>query len=226
MCGPIVLAMPGQQSPTPVLILSRILYNFGRIITYTFFGVVFGLLGRTITFAGIQQFVTIAFGVVIFAYYFTPVQVRRRLAENRIYHLISGHIATLFRRLSKHQSPPAYLLFGILNGFLPCGFVYVALAGAISMGSVIDGALFMAMFGLGTMPMMLGTALFGRFIRPRSAMGMRRLLPYMAMLMAGLFIIRGLNLGYDLSPRLSSDVLQAAEYCEPGTTTQPEGARE
>ena len=55
-------------------------------------------------------------------------------------------------------------LIGILNGFLPCGLVYVALAGAIASGDAISGAAVMILFGLGTVPAMFAASVFGKFI--------------------------------------------------------------
>ena len=115
-------------------------------------------------------------------------------------------------------------LFGIINGFLPCGFVYVALAGAMTTGDFISGALFMSLFGLGTIPIMLGTSLVGKFVTRGLRSKMNKLIPVFAIVLAIIFILRGLSLGIPyLSPpekKLNVPVTVEAEdenCCSRGT---------
>jgi sulfite exporter TauE/SafE len=58
-------------------------------------------------------------------------------------------------------------LIGLLNGLLPCGLVYVAVAGALNTHDVVNGILFMLVFGLGTIPVMMGITLAGHAIGGR-----------------------------------------------------------
>jgi sulfite exporter TauE/SafE len=219
MCGPIVLALPTGNSSNFMLALGRILYNFGRIMTYSFFGAIFGFFGRGITFVGFQQFATISIGVIILGYYLMPNKFKGKLSVTAPYKLMSGFVKGSFKKLTKSGSPFSLLIFGILNGFLPCGFVYVALAGAITTGNALSGAIFMALFGLGTTPIMLGTALLGKFISTGVRRTMNKLIPVFAIVLAILFILRGLNLGIQyISPKLSNDALENPQYCEPNST--------
>ncbi len=216
MCGPIVLALPVGNSSNLKLVVSRVAYNFGRILTYTFFGAVFGFFGRGITFVGFQSYATIIIGVVILLYYITPSRYKGKLALTAPYKLLSNFVKHAFKRITKDGSPQSLFLFGIINGFLPCGFVYVALAGAVTMGDIYSGASFMALFGLGTTPIMLGTALVGKFITGSVRHRMNKLIPVFAVVLAILFILRGLSLDIEyISPKLSSDVLEQPQYCAP-----------
>jgi len=216
MCGPIVLALPVGNTSTFKLVLSRFLYNIGRIVTYTFFGAVFGFFGRGITFVGFQSFASIAIGVIILVYYLMPSKFKGRLSVTAPYRLLNNFVKSAFKRITKTGSPQALFLFGIINGFLPCGFVYFALAGAITMGNSINGAAFMALFGLGTIPIMLGTALAGRFISGKFRAKVNKLIPVFAIILALLFILRGLSLDIDyLSPKLTNDALINPKLCEP-----------
>ena len=54
---------------------------------------------------------------------------------------------------------------GILNGFLPCGLVYMALAGSLAMGSAGGGAAYMFLFGLGTLPNLLAMGMFANQLK-------------------------------------------------------------
>ena len=216
MCGPIVLALPVGDASSLKLAVSRVAYNFGRILTYTFFGAVFGFFGRGITFVGFQRYATILIGVSILFYYLTPSKYKGKLALTAPYKLLSNFVKGSFKKITKNGSPQSLFLFGIVNGFLPCGFVYVALAGAITMGDILSGATFMALFRLGTTPIMLGTALVGKFITVTVRRRMNKLIPVFAIVLAILFILRGLNFGIPyVSPKLSNDVLEQPEHCAP-----------
>jgi len=101
-------------------------------------------------------------------------------------------------------------LLGALNGLLPCGLVYVALAGAVSRGSLAAGILFMALFGLGTMPTMLAVSLSGRILPLAFRSKLRAAIPVGVCLLAMLLILRGLALGI---PYLSPDLAGGAACC-------------
>ncbi|HOW32340.1 MAG TPA: sulfite exporter TauE/SafE family protein, partial [Bacteroidales bacterium] len=86
-------------------------------------------------------------------------------------------------------------LIGLLNGLLPCGLVYIAIAGSIGSGSALMGAIYMALFGLGTMPMLLAINLSGGFISTSLRKKINKLIPILVIIVGILFILRGLSLG-------------------------------
>jgi sulfite exporter TauE/SafE len=86
-------------------------------------------------------------------------------------------------------------MIGILNGLLPCGLVYVAIAGAISSGQVLTGALFMMFFGIGTIPLLLTATLASDAIGQRIRVKMQKVVPYFVFMLGLLFILRGMSLG-------------------------------
>lgn len=201
MCGPIALALPIGKASNFQLIVSRILYNLGRVVTYSFFGAIFGLFGKGIAFAGLQRYASIALGVTILSYYLMPSKFKGKLSSTKPYLLVSNFVKKSFSKLTKSGSSQSLFLFGIINGFLPCGFVYVALAGAMTTGDYISGAAFMALFGLGTTPIMLATSLLGKFLTGGLRSKMNKLIPVFAIVLAIIFILRGLSLGIPfLSP--------------------------
>ncbi|WP_229755434.1 sulfite exporter TauE/SafE family protein, partial [Hymenobacter cavernae] len=117
-------------------------------------------------------------------------------------------LAYLFRQ----ASPGALYLTGALNGLLPCGLVYLALAGALSAPGLGGAAGYMMLFGLGTLPLMFGLSLTGRLVPMLWRTRMRQAVPYVASLMAVLFIVRGLGLGIPyLSPQLRAPTVQAVQ---------------
>lgn len=201
MCGPIAIALPIGKGSNAQLVISRVLYNLGRIVTYSFFGAVFGFFGKGIALAGLQRYASIVLGLSILFYYLMPSKYKGKLSVTKPYQMISGFVKKSFKKLTQSGSPQSLFLFGIINGFLPCGFVYVALAGAITTGSSISGAAFMALFGLGTTPIMFATSLAGKFVSKSLRTRIHRLIPVFAVILAIIFILRGLSLGIPfLSP--------------------------
>ena len=105
------------------------------------------------------------------------------------------------QRLFTVRSFGALFWIGILNGFLPCGLVYIAIAGAIGTQSLVQGILFMVLFGLGTIPMLLVVSILGNLISISLRNKINKLIPYVIVFVGIVFILRGLNLGIPfLSP--------------------------
>ena len=201
MCGPIAIALPIGKASNLQLVYSRILYNLGRVVTYAFFGAIFGLFGKGIAFAGLQRYASIILGLSILLYFLLPRKFKGKLSSTKPYHLVSNFIKKSFKKLTKTGSAQSLFLFGIINGFLPCGFVYVALAGAVTTGDFVSGALFMSLFGLGTTPIMLAASLASNFFKNGLRSRINKLIPVFAIILAIIFILRGLSLGIPyLSP--------------------------
>ena len=214
MCGPIALALPVNSESQLKVLWSRILYNFGRVITYSFFGAMFGLFGQRLSLVGLQEAASIALGVVILIAVLSPRKIKNWFTATQGYQSVNNFVKDSFSRLSTSKGSRSFLCFGILNGFLPCGFVYVALAGAVSTGGVLNGAIFMALFGLGTFPIMLGTSMAGKYLTQRIKRRINKLIPALAVLLGVIFILRGLGLGIPyLSPKLKSPVTQSEVIC-------------
>ncbi|HRJ84727.1 MAG TPA: sulfite exporter TauE/SafE family protein [Ignavibacteria bacterium] len=199
MCGPIAIALPKTNNP----VSSRLIYNFGRIITYSMLGLLFGLLGSRLEMFGLQRIISISLGILIILTVITPVSYRIRVSNSLGLYKPIGILKMYFGRMLKTHTISSMLVIGLLNGLLPCGFVYIGITGAIAVGSTLNGMLFMAMFGLGTLPVMLGTSLIGSAININLRQKLTRLLPALSIVLAIIFILRGLNLGIPyLSPKL------------------------
>lgn len=195
MCGPIALALLVFGESKFNILAGRLLYNFGRVITYSIMGALFGLLGNRVVLFGLQQNVSIVIGIVILLYVSIPRKIKNRISEFRFYKSIVAFINLHYSKLLSKRTNRSLFTIGLLNGILPCGFVYVGIAGAISTGSVANGTLYMALFGLGTTPIMFATAMLGRIINFNLRRKINKLIPAFAAILALLFILRGLNLG-------------------------------
>ena len=205
MCGPIVIALPVPDSSNLSFFTGRILYNIGRVITYSFLGAVLGLVGSKIALAGAQQVVSITLGVIIIIAVLLPQRYKNFFAQHpwiqKLAEPLKANIGVLFKK----GTFSAMFIIGVLNGFLPCGLVYVALAGAIASGDAISGAAVMILFGLGTVPAMFAASVFGKFINVGIRTKIRKAVPALAILLGTIFIMRGMNLGIPyLSPELST----------------------
>jgi sulfite exporter TauE/SafE len=213
MCGPIVLALPVARSSRTAFLSGRLLYNLGRVVTYTLMGALVGLLGAGILLPLFQQNLSIAAGVIIILmaiarrYFNHPVPVPSPVS--RILQRLQSRIADLLRG----QSTSTFFLLGVLNGFLPCGFVYVAMAAAAVSAHVLSGMLFMAGFGLGTIPAMLSFSFSPRILSSGLRATLGKVLPHFTILVGVLLIVRGLNLGIPyISPKLGPSSPQMMEH--------------
>lgn len=216
MCGPIVVALPLKNQNLATKIAGTLLYNSGRVITYSVLGILFGLLGRGIHMAGFQQWTSIVLGAALIISVLFPFVFREKIT---IGNLFSGFAARLIVRLKKLFTNRSYfslLMIGLLNGLLPCGLVYVAIAGAINSGTVLSGALFMTLFGIGTIPLLLIATLASDAIGQRIRFKMQKVVPYFVFFLGVLFILRGLSLGIPyISP--TSEKLAPKSMVEKGS---------
>lgn len=191
MCGPIALALPVVSGNQSSKFIGAMLYNGGRIIMYALLGGLFGLIGMSFAIFGYQQWLSVLLGVLILIFIFLPkTTYTRRNIIISFFGKLRQQLADLFSK-KNYQS---VFFIGLLNGLLPCGLIYMAIAAAISTGSVLKSSLFMAAFGLGTLPVMWSMAFFGSYINMRMRTGIKRLYPYIMFCMAMLLIVRGLGL--------------------------------
>ncbi len=203
MCGPIAIALPVKDIPRFKLLVGRVLYNFGRIVTYSILGLIFGFIGQSFFIGGYQKTVSIILGIMILLALLLPSKYAVYLTGASLHGRMTARMKKWWQYFLSKKSIGAMFVIGILNGFLPCGLVYIAIAGSISTGSPVGGALYMALFGLGTFPVMLIMSLVGKVISFKLKVKMHKLLPVGTVLLAALFILRGMSLGIPfVSPKV------------------------
>lgn len=204
MCGPIAFALPSKSDAIYHRLLSGLVYNIGRITTYVFFGLLFGIIGQGISTAGSQQTVSIALGILFILSVLIPKSWLNKINPTSTIGFYINGVKIGLGKLLKSSSASNLVLIGLLNGLLPCGLVYAAIGGSIATGNTIDGAYFMFAFGVGTLPMMFSAVLLSNFISVAFRNSIRKLIPIFIVLMGALFIMRGLNLGIPyLSPKIN-----------------------
>ena len=201
MCGPIAIALPLHGNTIPQKIFGGTLYNLGRTLTYGVMGAIFGLLGQGVEMIGFQQKISIIMGVIMILSVIFPSLFRNQYNMDKSWFSLVGKLKKSIGKLFSVRSFSSLFFIGLLNGLLPCGLVYMAIAGAIGTGEVVLGSLYMIMFGLGTIPMMLSIAIAGNILSAAIRRKINRLIPVLVVVVGIFFILRGLSLGIPyLSP--------------------------
>jgi uncharacterized protein len=205
MCGPIALALPGVDRSRRDWVTGRVLYNLGRVVTYAVMGLILGFFGVGFSLIGLQEWVSVLAGVILLIYVFLPSRIAAKVIHAKPVNW-PDFLKRPFKKLFKSGSLISLFLIGLLNGLLPCGFVYLALIGAIGMGNPLESSLFMALFGLGTVPVMLVVSLMTGFLNADRRKKLSKIFPYITAAVAIILILRGLSLGIPMiSPDLSGN---------------------
>lgn len=195
MCGPIAMALPRSGNRLSTQLIQKSLYNFGRIMTYSLLGAVIGLAGHAISLAGLQRPLSVVLGVLIIAGAFLPMLSSAGIQRfEPVKHFFSW-LQQRLKKQMKSRGNATMLMIGLLNGLLPCGFVYVGLASSLTTESVVGGMSYMALFGLGTFPAMMLMAMAPSLITLKMRRRINRILPFLAVLLGAYLIYRGLMMG-------------------------------
>ncbi|MGB5977927.1 MAG: sulfite exporter TauE/SafE family protein, partial [Cyclobacteriaceae bacterium] len=203
MCGPLVLAVPAGKVHTSRWLLNRSIYQGSRLIVYAVLGALVALAGKGLAMAGWQQALSVTTGMFLLLLAIIPAKTERWASGNG---RLSGLLINLrlrMRSLIARGGLPAAFALGMLNGLLPCGLVYIGLAGAVLTGAPLQGALWMLAFGAGTLPAIAIVLGAGRFMTGKARVVFRKVMPVTAGLLGVVLIVRGLGLGIPyLSPVL------------------------
>ncbi|MAD96156.1 MAG: hypothetical protein CMB99_02405 [Flavobacteriaceae bacterium] len=214
MCGPIALMLPVERKNKTKQFFQVSSYHLGRIFTYAIIGLLFGTLGKTFNLLGFQQYISIISGVLMIAIILFPRIVHQFGVSQKLTKLIFTIKNKLGSELKKKDNNTFFTL-GFLNGFLPCGLVYMAVLGALASSHFLEGSLYMVLFGLGTVPLMTAITyapnlnLFGK------TLNFKKVIPVLVVFMGVLFVVRGLGLGIPfLSPIPSLEMVSHGAMCK------------
>jgi len=160
MCGGIVGILSQQSGSKPQNINNSFAYNAGRILSYSFIGLLAGLVGQlalspvdTNSITLVSRILTSLFMLAFGFHLLGWLNFLHRL-EHAGQH-IWKHISPMSRKLLPIRNQRSAFYLGLVWGWLPCGLVYSALAWSLASAQAINGALIMLCFGLGTLPMLL-----------------------------------------------------------------------
>ena len=189
MCGPLAIAFGRTEGGSLAAnVYSGVSYNLGRTLTYGLLGLLFGTMGSFVVVADMQSIVSVLLGGLLLGAFLFSIDIDKQLNSlpllQRMFYRVRQHMSHMYDRAQDYPSA----VLGMVNGLLPCGLVYLALAGALASGGVWQGMLFMILFGLGTLPMLLAVILGYEWVSPTIRFQFRKVLPYVT-LSFGLFLI-------------------------------------
>ncbi len=214
MCGPIAFMLPVDRTNSTRKVVQIFTYHFGRILAYSLIGLFFGLVGKSLYIFGLQQQLSIFIGILMIVVVLIPTKTFNTYNFSKpIYKIISKVKSSLGRALKK-KTADTFLTIGFLNGFLPCGLVYMAVFASLAMGSALEGSLYMALFGLGTIPLMTSAIYLGKFLNTSVKQRIQKAIPVFVVIIGLLFILRGMGLGIPyLSPAPATEMAQGDIEC-------------
>ncbi|VXB86877.1 conserved membrane hypothetical protein [Flavobacterium sp. 9AF] len=214
MCGPIAMMLPVDRNNKVKKITQIFVYHLGRIIAYSSLGLVFGVLGKGFFLAGMQQQLSILVGILIILIALIPEKTLAQYNFSKPVYKIISKVKTHLGKQFKKKSYSSLFTIGLLNGYLPCGMVYVALFGALAMPYLSYSILYMLLYGLGTIPLMSLVVLVSNLITNPIRNTIQKVIPLIAIFIGILFITRGLGLNIPyISPSTTSLFVQAEANC-------------
>ncbi|MBV1923190.1 MAG: sulfite exporter TauE/SafE family protein [Flavobacteriaceae bacterium] len=214
MCGPIAFMLPVDRTNNVKKFSQIFIYHFGRLFAYSLIGLIFGFVGKGLYLFGLQQQLSIIIGILMIIIVLIPYKTFNKYNFSKpLYKLISKVKNALGKELKK-KTPDTFLTIGFLNGFLPCGLVYMALFGSLASGDALQGSLYMLLFGVGTIPLMTTAIYFGNFLSGKVRQHIRKAIPVVVVCIGLLFILRGLGLGIPyVSPLPVSEEVSSSYEC-------------
>lgn len=189
MCGPLAIAFCNKQDNTNGQnVRAALAYNLGRTTTYTLLGFVFGTIGSILLFTNMQKLASILLGMILVFSFLFRLDIDQSINRNPMMKKISFKIREIVTGMMLKTESYHPFQLGMANGLLPCGLVYLAIAGALSASTTLGGMIFMLFFGLGTLPMLFALTTGLGLIQTDTLRKFRRILPYVSLIF-GLFLI-------------------------------------
>lgn len=214
MCGPIAFMLPVDRSNSIKKVSQIGVYHLGRLLAYSLIGLVFGLVGKSLNLFGVQQQLSIAIGILMIVVVLIPYRTFAKYNLSKPLNKVISKVKSNLGQALKKKTPDTFLTIGFLNGFLPCGLVYMAVFGAVATGSLLQGSFYMVLFGLGTIPLMTSAIYLGKFLNQTIKQRIQKAIPVFVVIIGVLFILRGLGLGIPyISPAPVVEMATSAIDC-------------
>ena len=188
MCGPLVAALPVGRLPPGQRWRAVGMYHAGRVATYSLLGTLAGTMSLGLHLLGWQRPLAIGCGVILLIRFVWRKGVPARMRWDWLNILVSTH----FRQQLHQPSWVGVAGLGVLNGLLPCGFTYLALAGTLATNTPLSGATYMLLFGAGTLPALLSVNLVAGWLTLVGRHRLNQVLSFASVGVAVLLIGRGL----------------------------------
>ena len=202
MCGPIALALPGKEKKGAAYLFGRFLYNLGRIFSYSILGGIVAGLGVAAAMFEMQRWFSLSLGILLI---FLAIREFGWLGQRFKNHdnVFSRMWRKMMGKMMRLKGPLGLFGIGLVNGLLPCGLVYAGLFLAANSDSLWLGMAKMALFGLGTLPLMLSVSFSGKWLQEWIQRRGKMVIPVLMTALGLMFVVRGMALGIPfLSPKL------------------------
>lgn len=191
MCGPICMTLPLGQTGSDRL-WALMTYNAGRIGVYVLLGIFFGFVGAGLRLAGLQASLSVVAGVVMIVAAVFAIDLESKLVRWKPLQLLTRWVHRELGVLLSRAEGSGWKM-GVLNGLLPCGLVYLAVAGSLSLGNPGWSGAYMLFFGLGTLPAMMAAGMAGQWLSHRMRQKIRLLYPPLMIFLGIWLVYRGVN---------------------------------
>lgn len=214
MCGPIAMMLPVDRNNPTIKALQILLYHAGRLTSYATLGLLFGLLGKGLYLAGMQQRFSIVLGILMILIAIIPDRIFAQYNFSKPIYKVIFKVKSSLGNQFKRKTPDAFFTIGIFNGLLPCGLVYAALFGAIAMQNVTLGMTYMILYGIGTIPLMSAVVYASSILSLPFRSKLQKMVPLITIIIGVLFIMRGMGLDIAyVSPSTMNLFVQAEANC-------------
>lgn len=192
MCGPLAIAFCNKPTNNKLQKISNALqYNLGRTLTYTLLGIVFGTIGSFLFIVDLQKILSVFIGLILIVSVLFSINLETKMFNIELIQNLNKFVRNSYTNLLSKTTNKSTFSLGMINGLLPCGLVYLAIAGAIASPTIFKGAGFMMLFGLGTIPalffLILGSQSIGIKFRPYY----KKILPVINFIFGCFLIYRG-----------------------------------
>lgn len=237
MCGGInlsqcVLKQPIRGGSKLANLRPSILYNLGRVISYTVVGGIVGGIGSVVSFSGTAKgIVAILAGIFMVIMGLNMLNIFPWL---RKFNLTMPKIFARKINEEKSQNIKSPLYVGLLNGLMPCGPLQAMQLYALSTGSPLKGALSMLLFSLGTVPLMFGLGTLSSFLSKKFTSKMMQVSSVLVIILGVFMFQNGVSISGISLPSLigsfskssNSSIAIIADGVQTVTTTLTSGGYE
>lgn len=203
MCGPLVMAVPVKSKNKWSKAFGITQYHIGKTFTYAVLGLMIGFVGLSVQTIKWMQILSVVSGVLIV--FFAWEKFIKLPLGNKIQQKFTHYAGRSLRTLFQSNLPFKPLFFGMINGLLPCGLVYIALVNSLLAGGPFSSAMAMVFFGLGTVPILTLAKTLSTKIKIKSTW----ITPVLITMVGLMIVFRGLNLGIPMiSPKMETNIIE------------------
>ncbi|HNS42824.1 MAG TPA: sulfite exporter TauE/SafE family protein [Taishania sp.] len=206
MCGPLVMAVPISSKTWQGKAVGITQYHLGKTFTYALLGLVVGVIGISLQTLKWMQILSIITGVLIIL--FAWKKFIKLPASNKIQQFLTRFSGKSLNKLFKSTIPFKPFFFGMINGLLPCGLIYIALLNSLLAGDPFSSMVAMAFFGVGTIPILT----LAKFASLKFNWQASKITPVLVTVVGLLIIVRGMNLGIPyISPKINTSIIASSD---------------